>query len=104
MGHKISLILSIRANYTVCRSPRQLHLGLWTLLLSSLPTTMRRSSERGPGRGSLSPGKIFSPAIITRMRIGIDTRLAHYRRAGGIAQYTLSLLLALLKLGGGDRL
>ena len=38
------------------------------------------------------------------MRIGIDTRLAHYRRAGGIAQYTLRLLDALLKLGGADRL
>ena len=38
------------------------------------------------------------------MRIGIDTRLVHYRRAGGIAQYTLRLLDALLKLGGPDRL
>jgi glycosyltransferase involved in cell wall biosynthesis len=36
------------------------------------------------------------------MRIGIDTRLAHYRRAGGIAQYTLRLLQALLQLEGGD--
>jgi glycosyltransferase involved in cell wall biosynthesis len=38
------------------------------------------------------------------MRIGIDTRLAHYRRAGGIAQYTLRLLQALAQLANGDEL
>jgi glycosyltransferase involved in cell wall biosynthesis len=38
------------------------------------------------------------------MRIGIDTRLAHYRRAGGIAQYTLRLLQALAELANGDEL
>jgi glycosyltransferase involved in cell wall biosynthesis len=32
------------------------------------------------------------------MRIGIDTRLVHYQRTGGIAQYTLRLLHALLAL------
>jgi glycosyltransferase involved in cell wall biosynthesis len=36
------------------------------------------------------------------MRIGIDTRLVYYRREGGIAQYTLRLLNALLRLGSGD--
>ncbi|MEP7199862.1 MAG: glycosyltransferase family 1 protein, partial [Chloroflexota bacterium] len=37
------------------------------------------------------------------MRIGIDTRLAHYRRDGGIAQYTLRLLDALVRLDGADQ-
>ncbi len=41
-------------------------------------------------------------SIIVCMRIGIDTRLAHYRREGGIAQYTLRLLQALLCLKSGD--
>jgi glycosyltransferase involved in cell wall biosynthesis len=37
------------------------------------------------------------------LRIGIDTRMAHYRREGGIAQYTLRLLDALLCVDAGHR-
>jgi glycosyltransferase involved in cell wall biosynthesis len=36
------------------------------------------------------------------LRIGIDTRLAYYRREGGIAQYTLRLLNALLSVDAAD--
>jgi glycosyltransferase involved in cell wall biosynthesis len=38
------------------------------------------------------------------MRIGIDTRLVHYQRTGGIAQYTLRLLNALLALEGDEEI
>ncbi|MBI1800580.1 MAG: glycosyltransferase family 4 protein [Chloroflexi bacterium] len=38
------------------------------------------------------------------MRIGIDARLAHIRREGGIAQYTLNLIQALARLEADDYL
>ncbi len=38
------------------------------------------------------------------MRIGIDARMAHYRRDGGIAQYTLRLASALARQLDGDEL
>ncbi|MBI5880293.1 MAG: glycosyltransferase family 4 protein [Chloroflexi bacterium] len=38
------------------------------------------------------------------MRIGIDARMAHYRREGGIAQYTLRLAGALARQLDGDEL
>ncbi len=38
------------------------------------------------------------------MRIGIDTRLAYYQREGGIAQYTLRLTDALIRLDSDDKI